>query len=179
MNLFSVTEGTLTRRDGLRACLLSGGNSQRMGSDKGQLLHAIDLDGESYMRSERSGMLIGVYEQDAQPWAADGTPWEYGENELLQPELDRITPELQRACVHPQPPPAQLCAAVRCPCPTPPSGKGTGVFWVHIRIALTNAAPAASCPQVLEVPTAQVSTHLQLAADIGDVMLSWVLVLRW
>ena len=32
-------EGTPTRRGGLRACLLSGGNSLRMGSDKGQLRH--------------------------------------------------------------------------------------------------------------------------------------------
>ncbi len=45
----------------------------------------IDLDGEIYLRQERKGMLLGVYEKDATPWALAGTPWEYGESELLPP----------------------------------------------------------------------------------------------
>lgn len=57
----------------------------------------LDLDGETYMRTEQDGLLVGVYEQDCLPWAADVTPWEYAENDLLQPELDRIEPELSKA----------------------------------------------------------------------------------
>ena len=84
------------------------------------MLHAIDLDGETYMRSEGGSLLVGVCkdlsercsartrvanpkgiaisdEQDCRPWAADGSPWDYGENELLEPDLERISPELIKA----------------------------------------------------------------------------------
>jgi dimethylglycine dehydrogenase len=54
----------------------------------------LDLDAEIYLRQERSGMLVGVYEQDATAWAVDGTPWAYGETELLPPRLDRLTDAL-------------------------------------------------------------------------------------
>lgn len=54
----------------------------------------LDLDAEIYMRQERGGMLVGVYEKDATPWAVNGTPWEYGETELLPPQLDRLTDAL-------------------------------------------------------------------------------------
>ena len=64
---------------------------------RAEVQFTVDLDGGSYMRSERGGVLLGVYEQDCQPWSADATPWEYGENELLPPDLDRIEPELLRA----------------------------------------------------------------------------------
>ncbi|MEV4933992.1 GcvT family protein [Sphingobium sp. LMA1-1-1.1] len=56
----------------------------------------LDLDAEIYMRQERGGMLVGVYEKDAQPWAVSGTPWDYGETELLPPDLERLTEELIR-----------------------------------------------------------------------------------
>lgn len=56
----------------------------------------LDLDGEIYLRQERKGVLLGVYEKDATPWAIDGTPWEYGENELLPPNLDRLTDALEK-----------------------------------------------------------------------------------
>ena len=36
-------------------------------------------------------------EQDCRPWAAEGSPWDYGENELLEPDLERISPELIKA----------------------------------------------------------------------------------
>jgi molybdopterin-guanine dinucleotide biosynthesis protein A len=39
MNFPSVTEVTPDGPGSLRACLLSGGNSERMGTDKGQLIH--------------------------------------------------------------------------------------------------------------------------------------------
>lgn len=56
----------------------------------------LDLDGEIYLRQERGGVLLGVYERDATPWAVAGTPWDYGESELLPPNLERLTDSLER-----------------------------------------------------------------------------------
>jgi dimethylglycine dehydrogenase len=56
----------------------------------------LDLDGEIYLRQEGKGMLLGVYEKDATPWAIGGTPWDYGETELLPPNLDRLADTLER-----------------------------------------------------------------------------------
>ncbi len=56
----------------------------------------VDLDGEMYMRQERRGVLLGVYETPATPWAIGGTPWEYGDHELLPPDLDRLTAALEK-----------------------------------------------------------------------------------
>jgi dimethylglycine dehydrogenase len=56
----------------------------------------LDLDGEIYMRQEGQGVLLGVYEKDATPWAVDGTPWDFGDNELLPPNLDRLTESLEK-----------------------------------------------------------------------------------
>lgn len=49
-----------------------------------------DLDGEIYMRQEHNGVLLGVYEKNCTPWALNGTPWNYGETDLLPPDLDRL-----------------------------------------------------------------------------------------
>lgn len=70
---------------------------KRLREEEDKRFFILDLDGETYMRTEQDGLLIGVYEQDCLPWAADKTPWEYGETDLLQPELDRIEPELSNA----------------------------------------------------------------------------------
>ena len=51
----------------------------------------LDLDGEIYLRQEQNGVLLGVYEQEATPWAVAGTPWDYGDTELLPPALERLT----------------------------------------------------------------------------------------
>jgi len=56
----------------------------------------LDLDGEIYLRQERKGMLLGVYEKNATPWALAGTPWDHGETELLPPNLDRLTDSLEK-----------------------------------------------------------------------------------
>jgi len=56
----------------------------------------LDLDGEIYLRQERSGVLLGVYEKEATPWALNGTPWDYGETELLPPHLERLTDSLEK-----------------------------------------------------------------------------------
>lgn len=55
-----------------------------------------DLDGEIYMRQEHNGVLLGVYEKNCTPWALDGTPWNYGETDLLQPNLDRLEDALSK-----------------------------------------------------------------------------------
>jgi hypothetical protein len=54
------------------------------------------LDAEIYLRQERTGVLLGVYEKDATPWAVMGTPWEYGDTELLPPNLDRLEKALAK-----------------------------------------------------------------------------------
>lgn len=55
-----------------------------------------DLDGGLYLRQEHNGILLGVYERDATPWAVAGTPWNYAEDELLIPDLDRLGEDLFR-----------------------------------------------------------------------------------
>jgi dimethylglycine dehydrogenase len=56
----------------------------------------VDLDGELYMRQERKGILLGVYETPSTPWAVGGTSWDYGDNELLPPDLERLTGALEK-----------------------------------------------------------------------------------
>lgn len=53
-----------------------------------------DLDGGLYLRQEHDGILLGVYESNAVPWAVPGTPWDYAENELLIPDLERLGDDL-------------------------------------------------------------------------------------
>lgn len=57
---------------------------------------AFDLDGFSYLRQERKGVLLGVYEQNPKHWNMDGAPWDYG-IELIPEDIDRISPELAKA----------------------------------------------------------------------------------
>ncbi|WP_292202139.1 FAD-dependent oxidoreductase, partial [Mesorhizobium sp.] len=57
---------------------------------------AVDLDGFSYLRQERKGVLLGVYEQNPNHWNMDGAPWDYG-IELIPEDIDRISPELSKA----------------------------------------------------------------------------------
>jgi len=51
--------------------------------------HVVDPGGETYLRQEGRGLVIGFYEHDATPWGVDGTPWDFG-HELLPDNLDRI-----------------------------------------------------------------------------------------
>jgi dimethylglycine dehydrogenase len=60
---------------------------------------ALDFKGEIYIRQEGGAMLLGTYEQDCRPWSPRETPWDFG-SQLLKPELDRITPELNVAFQH-------------------------------------------------------------------------------
>ncbi len=64
-----------------------------------QVIHAVDFDGELYLRQERGGMLMGTYEKACVPWSERETPWEFG-HELLQPDIDRIAPSLEVGFQH-------------------------------------------------------------------------------
>ncbi len=59
-----------------------------------EIIHAVDFDGELYLRQERGGMLMGTYEKACVPWSERETPWEFG-HELLAPDIDRIAPSLE------------------------------------------------------------------------------------
>ena len=54
-----------------------------------ELPHVMDPEGESYLRQEGNGLVIGFYEQACVPWAVEGTSWNFG-HELLEDDLDRI-----------------------------------------------------------------------------------------
>ena len=58
------------------------------------MLHAVDFDGEIYMRQERNGMLLGTYERHGVPWSPKDTPWDFGPT-LLPDALDRIAENLE------------------------------------------------------------------------------------
>jgi dimethylglycine dehydrogenase len=61
-----------------------------------ELPHCMDPEGESYLRQEGRGLVIGFYEQDCEPWAVDGTAWDFG-HELLPDKLERIGESLELA----------------------------------------------------------------------------------
>ncbi|MEL7155483.1 MAG: FAD-dependent oxidoreductase, partial [Actinomycetota bacterium] len=64
-----------------------------------QLTQVIDFGGEIYSRQEGQGMLLGTYEQNCRPWAPRETPWDFV-FKLLEPDLDRIAPELEQGFAH-------------------------------------------------------------------------------
>ena len=64
-----------------------------------EVLHAIDFDGELYLRQERGGMLMGTYEKACKAWSEHSTPWTFG-HELLEPDIDRIAPSLEVGFKH-------------------------------------------------------------------------------
>jgi dimethylglycine dehydrogenase len=55
-----------------------------------------DMDGEIYVRQEGKGALYGVYEKGPVPWSVKGTPWDYGESDLLPPRLDDLMDTLEK-----------------------------------------------------------------------------------
>ncbi|MGE3305910.1 MAG: FAD-dependent oxidoreductase, partial [Rhizobiaceae bacterium] len=59
-----------------------------------EVIHAVDFDGELYLRQERGGMLMGTYEKANKPWSEHTTPWNFG-HELLEPDIERIAPSLE------------------------------------------------------------------------------------
>ncbi len=61
-----------------------------------ELPHVMDPAGETYLRQEGRGLVIGIYEQKAVPWAVNGTPLDFG-HELLENDLDRVAEPLEAA----------------------------------------------------------------------------------
>ena len=61
-----------------------------------ELPHVMDPEGESYLRQEGKGLVIGFYEQNCEPWAVAGTGWDFG-HELLDENLDRIGDSMEFA----------------------------------------------------------------------------------
>ena len=66
---------------------------------KKESLHAIDFEGEIYLRQERGGMLMGTYERAGVPWSPRETPWDFGQD-LLPNDLERIAPSLEVGFEH-------------------------------------------------------------------------------
>ncbi len=64
-----------------------------------EVVHAIDFDGEIYMRQEGKGMLMGTYEPNGIPWSPTQAPWDFS-TELLPPDLDQIADNLERGFDH-------------------------------------------------------------------------------
>lgn len=62
----------------------------------GELPLVLDLDGEMYLRQEHNGVLLGVYEKNPTPWSVGGTPWDFGETDLLVPRLDDLEDALMK-----------------------------------------------------------------------------------
>ena len=71
--------------------LITGDMPELVG--KPEQLHAIDFEGEIYIRQERGGMLMGTYERAGVPWSPVTTPWDFGQD-LLPNDLERIAPSL-------------------------------------------------------------------------------------
>jgi len=61
-----------------------------------ELPHVMDPQGESYLRQEGQGLVIGFYEQNCRSWADNGTLWEFG-HELLPNDLERFGDSLEFA----------------------------------------------------------------------------------
>jgi dimethylglycine dehydrogenase len=77
--------------------LITGDMPELVG--KPEQLHAIDFEGEIYIRQERGGMLMGTYERAGVPWSPVTTPWDFGQD-LLANDLERIAPSLEVGFAH-------------------------------------------------------------------------------
>ena len=64
-----------------------------------ELIGVMDFKGEIYTRQERNGILLGTYEKACKPWSPKETPWDFG-HELLQPDIERISPSLEIGFKH-------------------------------------------------------------------------------
>jgi dimethylglycine dehydrogenase len=63
------------------------------------VVHAVDFDGEIYMRQEGKGMLLGTYEKHGVPWSPKVTPWDFGPT-LLPDDMDRMAENLEVGFKH-------------------------------------------------------------------------------
>lgn len=62
----------------------------------GELPVVRDPESSFYIRPELDGVIIGPFEAETKVWATDGVPWDF-EGKLLEPDLSRIEPALERA----------------------------------------------------------------------------------
>src|SRR6201999_3208367 len=69
------------------------GAMPHLAGNRKEQLHAIDFEGEIYLRQEQGGMLMGTYERAGVPWSPTQTPWDFGQN-LLPNDLERIAARL-------------------------------------------------------------------------------------
>ena len=76
--------------------LITGDIDELADFDGDELPMVMDLDGETYLRQERNGVLLGVYEKNSTPWSVNGTPWDYAEDDLLEDRLDDISDALMK-----------------------------------------------------------------------------------
>ena len=112
------------------------GDMPELAGQKEQL-HAIDFEGEIYLRQERGGMLMGTYERAGVPWSPTQTPWDFGQD-LLPNDLERIAPSLAVGFEHfPSLESAGIKKVVNGPFTFAPDGnplvgpiKGLRNFWV-------------------------------------------------
>ena len=112
------------------------GDMPELAGQKEQL-HAIDFEGEIYLRQERGGMLMGTYERAGVPWSPLQTPWDFGQD-LLPNDLERIAPSLAVGFEHfPALESAGIKKVVNGPFTFAPDGnplvgpiKGLRNFWV-------------------------------------------------
>jgi len=72
------------------------GDVPALGGRSVEMPTVVDLDGLTYLRQERQGVLLGIYERNPRHWAVDGAPWDFG-MELLPEDVDRIGEELAMA----------------------------------------------------------------------------------
>ena len=115
--------------------LITGDMPELVG--KKEQLHAIDFEGEIYIRQERGGMLMGTYERAGVPWSQVTTPWDFGQD-LLPNDLERIAPSLEVGFAHfPALEPAGIKKVVNGPFTFAPDGnplvgpiRGLKNFWV-------------------------------------------------
>lgn len=106
-----------------------------------ELPTVVDFGGEIYMREESGGILMGSYEQDHRPWSPKVTPWTFGA-ELLEPEIERMAPELEVGFVHfPALADAGIRSIVHGPFVFAPDGnpcigpvKGLPNFWLAVGV---------------------------------------------
>jgi dimethylglycine dehydrogenase len=63
------------------------------------VVHAVDFDGEIYMRQEGKGMLLGTYEKHGVPWVPKETSWDFGPT-LLPNDMDRMAENLEVGFKH-------------------------------------------------------------------------------
>jgi dimethylglycine dehydrogenase len=58
-----------------------------------EMCSVTDMDGYTYLRQERNGVLLGVYERNPKHWHTGGASWDFG-MELIPEDVERISAEL-------------------------------------------------------------------------------------